>query len=218
MTDMPNLIIAIDGTLASGKGTLARFLSSEYELPHLDTGLLYRALAALALKTSVALDDEDALADKAETLNLADFDEADLRTAEVGQAASKVAAYPKVRKALFELQREFAFQDGGAVLDGRDIGTVVCPEAQVKIWVDADIRTRAERRVAELNAKGDPITVDEMLEQLEERDKRDRTRDVAPMRPADDAHLLDTSHLSIDAAKEEARHIVDRVRASLSRS
>lgn len=141
-----------------------------------------------------------------------------LRTAEVGQYASRVAVHPPVRKALFELQRRFAFQPGGAILDGRDIGTVVCPDAHVKFWVDADIETRAQRRTDELLAKGEPMTVETMLEQLRERDERDRSRAVAPMKPAEDAHLLDTTHLSIDAAREKARQIVDRVRAGLAHS
>jgi len=212
------MIIAIDGTLASGKGTLSKGLAQELGLPYLDTGLLYRATAKACLDAGIDPDNAEAAAEKAKTLEIAKLNPDELRTAEVGQTASKVAVHPAVRDALFKLQRDFAFQDGGAILDGRDIGTVVCPEADVKIWIDADVRIRATRRVAELNAKGDPITVDEMVAQLEERDARDRTREIAPMRPADDAHLLDTTHLSIDAAKEKARQIVDHVRASLARS
>ena len=212
------MIIAIDGTLASGKGTLSKGLAQELGLPYLDTGLLYRATAKACLDAGIDPDNAEAAAEKAKTLEIAKLNPDELRTAEVGQTASKVAVHPAVRDALVKLQRDFAFQDGGAILDGRDIGTVVCPEADVKIWIDADVRIRATRRVAELNAKGDPITVDEMVAQLEERDARDRTREIAPMRPADDAHLLDTTHLSIDAAKEKARQIVDHVRASLARS
>lgn len=218
MTVSTPIIIAIDGTLASGKGTLAKGLADELGLPHLDTGLLYRAVGKACLDQGTDPDDEEAAANIARYLSLDELDPTELRTAEVGQYASRIAVHPAVRNALFELQRNFAFQPGGAVLDGRDIGTVVCPEADVKIWVDADVRIRATRRVAELNAKGDTITVDEMTAQLEERDARDRSREIAPMKPADNAHLLDTSHLSIDAAKEKARQIVNHVRASLSRS
>jgi len=218
MTDAPSLIIAVDGTLASGKGTLSRGLAEDYGIPHLDTGLLYRAVGKACLDEGVDPGDAEASAKLAEALDLDALDTDVLRTAEVGQYASRVAVHPPVRKALFELQRRFAFQPGGAILDGRDIGTVVCPDAHVKFWVDADIETRAQRRTDELLAKGEPMTVETMLEQLRERDERDRSRAVAPMKPAEDAHLLDTTHLSIDAAREKARQIVDRVRAGLAHS
>lgn len=212
------LVIAVDGTLASGKGTLSKGLAQELGLPHLDTGLLYRATAKACLDAGVDPDDESKAADLASALKIDAMNPDELRTAEVGQAASKVAVHPAVRSALYDLQRSFANQPGGAILDGRDIGTVVCPEAHVKFWVDADVEVRAARRVAELNAKGDTITLDEMIAQLKERDERDRNRDIAPMKPAEDAHLIDTTHLSIDAARAKARQIVDHVRAGLARS
>ncbi|MAK60336.1 MAG: cytidylate kinase [Ponticaulis sp.] len=212
------MIIAVDGTLASGKGTLSKGLATDLGLPHLDTGLLYRATAKACLDAGVDPEDAEAAAGLAKALKIDDMKPEDLRTAEVGQVASKVAVHPPVREALFQLQRDFAYQRGGAILDGRDIGTVVCPEAHVKLWVDADVETRAARRVAELNAKGDPITQDEMVAQLRERDERDKNRAIAPMKPAEDAHLLDTTHLSIDAARAKARQIVDQVRADLARS
>ena len=218
MTSKPDLIIAIDGTLASGKGTLGRGIAEEYGLAHLDTGLLYRATAKACLDAGIDPSNGAEAAKLAAELDLSTMNPDELRTAEVGQAASKVAVHPPVRKALFQLQRDFAFQPGGAVLDGRDIGTVVCPDAHVKFWVDADVEVRAARRVAELNAKGDPITQAEMVAELRERDERDKNRTIAPMKPAEDAHLLDTTHLSIDAAREKARHIVDQVRARLARS
>ena len=217
-TPKPDLIIAIDGTLASGKGTLGRGLAEDYGLAHLDTGLLYRATAKGCLDAGIDPANGAAAAEIAAGLDVAAMNPGELRTAEVGQAASKVAVHPAVRKALFQLQRDFAFQPGGAVLDGRDIGTVVCPDAHVKFWIDADVEVRAARRVAELTAKGEPITQAEMVAQLRERDERDQNRAIAPMKPAEDAHLLDTTDLSIDAAREKARQIVDQVRVRLARS
>ncbi len=214
----PDLVIAVDGTLASGKGTLSKGLALELGLPHLDTGLLYRATAKACLEAGIDPSDEAAAAELAKALNIDAMVPDELRTAEVGQAASKVAVHPAVRGALYDLQRNFAAQPGGAILDGRDIGTVICPDAHVKLWVDADVEIRAARRVAELNAKGDPITQAEMVAQLRERDERDQNRAVAPMKPAEDAHLIDTTHLSIDAARAKARQIVDQVRAGLARS
>lgn len=213
-----DLVIAVDGTLASGKGTLSKGLAQELGLPHLDTGLLYRATAKACLDAGVDPDDESKAADLASALKIDAMNPDELRTAEVGQAASKVAVHPAVRSALYDLQRSFANQPGGAILDGRDIGTVICPDAHVKFWIDADVEVRAARRVAELNAKGDPITQAEMVAQLKERDDRDQNRAVAPMKPAEDAHLIDTTHLSIDAARAKARQIVDHVRAGLARS
>lgn len=203
------MIIAIDGTVASGKGTIARRLSRWYGLPHMDTGRLYRATGVAALSKGADFDDHEFLARIALALDLNDYDEADLRTAEAGIAASKVAAIPAVRAALLELQRAFAHQPGGAILDGRDIGTVVCPEAEVKLWVDAKVERRAERRWKELTGKGESLTLDEMLTQLRERDARDRDRKDAPMRAAADAVLIDTSDLTIDAAVDKARAAVE---------
>ncbi|MEQ8558391.1 MAG: (d)CMP kinase [Henriciella sp.] len=205
------MIIAIDGTLASGKGTIATRIAAYYSLPHMDTGRLYRATGVAAMRAGVPLDDAKGLAELASTLDPGIYEEADLRTAEAGAAASKVAAIPEVRAALLELQRTFAQQPTGAVLDGRDIGTVVCPDADVKLWVDADTEVRAERRHRELAAAGDPITIEELIRQLHERDERDRSRKDAPMKMAADAVLIDTTHLTIDAAVEKARATVEAV-------
>lgn len=208
------MIIAIDGTLASGKGTIAKRLAGWYGLPHLDTGRLYRATGVAARKAGVALDDATALAGIAERLDLDDFEEVELRSAGAGQAASKVATVPEVRAALFDYQRAFAAQPGGAVLDGRDIGTVICPEADVKLWVDASIEARAARRRKELHARGETISLDEMIEELKIRDARDSERAAAPMLKAEDAVLIDTTHLSIEAAVEKARDTVEAVLAA----
>ncbi len=203
------MIIAIDGTLASGKGTLAKKLAVHFGLPHMDTGALYRATGVAATLAGVDLSDEDACAEIASKLDLSLYPDADLRTAEAGQAASKVAALPKVRQALFDLQRGFAQQEGGAVLDGRDIGTVVCPEADIKFWVDASVEERARRRCLELEKAGKPISLEDMTAELKERDIRDKTRAVAPMKPADDALQLDTTDMGpaavFDAAIEFAK-------------
>jgi cytidylate kinase len=212
------MIIAIDGTLASGKGTIGKRLSAWYGLAHMDTGRLYRATGVAATHKNVDFEDPDALADVARTLDLNDFDEADLRTAEAGQAASKVAAIPEVRAALLELQRAFAHQPKGAVLDGRDIGTVVCPDADVKLWIDADVEVRATRRWKELTEKGEALSLDDMIAQLKERDERDKNRADAPMIAAADSVLIDTTHLTIDAAVDKARAAVDAVIARKSES
>ncbi|MEE9379937.1 MAG: (d)CMP kinase [Hyphomonadaceae bacterium] len=208
------MIIAIDGTLASGKGSIARRVASWYGLPHMDTGRLYRATGVAAMKAGTDMSDEAALAQLAQTLDLNDFNEADLRTAEAGQAASKVAAFGDVRAALLALQRAFASQPGGAILDGRDIGTVVCPDAEVKLWIDARVEERAKRRCLELEAAGNPISLTEMTRQLIERDARDRGRADAPMIAAANAVLIDTSDLSIDAAVDKARAVIDAVLAA----
>ncbi len=205
------MIIAIDGTLASGKGTIARRLSRWYGLAHMDTGRLYRATGVAALNKGVDFENPAALAEVALSLDLNDYDEDQLRTAEAGQAASKVAAVPAVRAALLELQRAFANQVKGAVLDGRDIGTVVCPDADVKLWVDASVEARATRRWKELSEKGETLSLNEMIAQLKERDERDRNRSDAPMVAAADSVLIDTTHLTIDAAVDKARAAVDAV-------
>ena len=212
------MIIAIDGTLASGKGTIARRLAGWYALAYMDTGRLYRATGVAALNKNADFEDEDALAYVARTLDLNDYSEESLRTAEAGQAASKVAAIPAVRATLLQLQRDFAHQPKGAVLDGRDIGTVVCPDADVKLWVDADVEVRAERRRKELTEKGETLSLDEMIAQLKERDDRDKNRTNAPMIAAADSVLIDTTHLTIDAAVDKARAAVDAVIAQKSES
>ncbi len=203
------MIIAIDGTTASGKGTIARRLAAHYGLPHMDTGRLYRAVAVAAMKQDVPLDAAGPLADIARMLDLSDFVEHELRSAEAGKAASVVAAIPSVRQALFELQRAFATRAGGALLDGRDIGTVIAPDADVKLWVDADVRQRGERRWKELVGNGEDVTLKQVIEQLKIRDARDQGRTDAPAAIADDAILIDTTDLTIDAAVERAMAAVE---------
>ena len=208
------MIIAVDGPLASGKGTIAKALARHFSLPHLDTGSLYRATAVAVLDAGIDPADEVAAAAAARALDVAAIDEARIRTADAGAMASRVAALPAVRAALYELQRDFAEQAGGAILDGRDIGTVICPDAGVKLYVTANAETRADRRWRELTAKGDPISYQTVLAQTRERDARDTERADAPMRPADDATLLDTSSLSIDAAIAAAIRIVENARTA----
>ena len=204
------MIIAVDGPLASGKGTIARALAAHFDLPYLDTGSLYRATGVAVLDAGIDPTDAAACARTARTLDLTGIDETRIRTAEAGAMASRVAALPAVRKALYELQRDFATQPGGAILDGRDIGTVICPDADVKLYITAATETRARRRWSELAARGETITYEDMLAQTRERDLRDAERADAPMRPAEDATLLDTSSLSIDAAVPDAVAIVEK--------
>ncbi|MEM9247810.1 MAG: d(CMP) kinase [Pseudomonadota bacterium] len=193
--------VAIDGPAAAGKGTIARAVAEHFGFAHLDTGLLYRATGRRTLDGTAPLD-------AARALDAADLtDEARLRTEDVGQAASRVAALPEVRRALVDFQRAFATRLGGAVLDGRDIGTVICPEAAVKLFVTATNDVRARRRFEELSAKGHPVTLDTVAADLATRDARDQGRTDAPLRPAEDAVILDTSEMSIDEA----------VRAAISR-
>lgn len=191
--------VAIDGPAAAGKGTIARAVAAELGLAHLDTGLLYRAVGVQALHDGRGVIDPHWSAELARRLRPEDLARPDLRSARAGQAASKVAVLPEVRAALLDFQRRFARRDGGAVLDGRDIGTVICPEAEAKLFVTASDEARAVRRAAELGA--DPAAV---LADLRARDARDAGRDAAPMVAAADALLLDTTDLSIDAAVAEA--------------
>ena len=207
------MIIAIDGTTASGKGTIAKRLAARYGLPHMDTGRLYRATAVAAIKQGVALDDATGLAAIAASLDLADFDEAELRTGEAGKAASKVAVIPEVRQALFDLQRAFAVQPRGALLDGRDIGTVIAPDADVKLWVDANVEQRGYRRWKEYVGYGHDMSLEEVIKQLRIRDERDQSRKDAPATIATDAVLIDTTDLTIDAAVEKAIAAVEAVLA-----
>jgi CMP/dCMP kinase len=206
------MIIAIDGPAASGKGTIARRIAAHYRLPHLDTGLLYRAIAAALIAEDHDLYDEAAAAAAARGLGLTDFNEATLRTRQTGEAASVVAAMPGVRAALIEAQRAFAARPGGAVLDGRDIGTVICPDADVKIFVTASATARAQRRALELIQRGEEADYRAILADIIRRDARDSGRVAAPLRPADDAVRLDTTHLGVDAAFEEALRIVEAAR------
>ncbi|WP_454811270.1 (d)CMP kinase [Labrys neptuniae] len=206
------MIIAIDGPAASGKGTLAKRLAAHLGLPHLDTGLLYRAVGRAALDEGLDLEDADATAEIADGLDVASFDESRLRGREMGEAASVVAAHPKVRKALLDLQRRFAHQRGGAVLDGRDIGTVVAPGAEVKIFVTADAEIRAKRRHLELEKRGDAPPFEAVLADIRKRDARDAGRADAPLKPAPDAHVLDTTALDVESAFAAALALVERHR------
>jgi cytidylate kinase len=207
-----SMIIAIDGPAASGKGTLARRLAERYRLPHLDTGLLYRATAAALVDQGRDLGDVNAAVAAARGLALTDFDQARLRSREIGEAASIVAALPALREALTQAQRGFAQRPGGAVLDGRDIGTVICPRADVKIFVTASPEARAQRRALELAARGERVDYGVILEDIARRDARDSGRAVAPLKAAPDAAILDTTRLSVEAAFAEAARIVDERR------
>lgn len=195
--------VAIDGPAAAGKGTLSRAVAAHFGFAHLDTGLLYRAVGA---KVAEGADPVTA----AEGLAPGDLARADLRSAAAGQAASRVAVIPEVRAALVAFQQRFARQPGGAVLDGRDIGTVICPRAEVKLYVTASDAVRAHRRWTELQAAGDPVPEAEVLAQLVERDRRDSERATAPLRPAEDALLLDTTELTIDAAVNSAIRAIEK--------
>ena len=197
--------VAIDGPAAAGKGTIARGLAAEFGFAHLDTGLLYRAVGRRTL-------DGTPSTIAASTLRLRDLSRTDLRTPEVAEAASKVAANPEVRRALVAFQRDFARGEGGAVLDGRDIATVVCPEAEVKLYITASADVRAERRYAELRARGVKGTLPEVLAAVKERDARDMARADSPLKPADDAVLLDTSEMDIAAAFRAAMDTVEKRR------
>jgi CMP/dCMP kinase len=204
------MIIAIDGPAGSGKGTLGKRLAAHYGLRHLDTGLLYRAVAQAVLSAGRPLDDVACAASVAQTLDPAQFDEAALKTHAAGEAASVVSAIPEVRAALFRFQQEFAAVPPGAVLDGRDIGTVICPGADAKIFVIASPEVRARRRALEMQRQGQVADEAAILADIRRRDERDTQRAVAPLRPAADAHVLDTSALDIDAVVREAIAIVER--------
>lgn len=196
--------VAIDGPAAAGKGTISRAVAEVFGLAYLDTGSLYRAVGVKSLEIGGGVVDQDVAAKVAANLTDEDLARDDLRTAIAGQAASKAAAMPEVRAALLEFQQAYARRDGGAVLDGRDIGTVICPEAEVKIYVTASDEVRAARRHKELVANKPELTVAQVLIDLQARDARDSSRDAAPMKPADDALLLDTTELSIDEAVKQA--------------
>lgn len=208
-------VIALDGPAASGKGTLARLISRHYGFAYLDTGTLYRGVAWLVLRQGGDPGDPETAAAAARDFDIDRIAEADIRTKEVGAAASVVAANTAVRAALLEFQRRFAVHPPrnapGAVLDGRDIGTVVCPDATVKFFVTAGSRVRARRRWLELAAARPGLSEEEVYQDLLERDARDAARDHAPMAAAPDAELLDTTHLSIDAAFAAARRVIDGV-------
>ncbi|MEX6508707.1 (d)CMP kinase [Jiella sp. M17.18] len=204
------LTIAIDGPAAAGKGTLAKRIAARYGLPYLDTGLLYRAVGKLAFDAGVDLDDAARATDIAKRLEFSHLDDPALRGHEAGEHASRVAVHPGVRAALVDFQRSFAGQHAGAVLDGRDIGTVIWPQARVKIFVTASAEVRARRRTDELLAKGRAVDYDRILAEVKARDERDAGRTVAPLKAADDAHLLDTSELDIDGAFRAACEAIER--------
>ncbi|MBI2716740.1 MAG: (d)CMP kinase [Rhizobiales bacterium] len=211
------MIIAIDGPAASGKGTLGKRLAAHFGLRHLDTGLIYRAVAKSVLDAGGRPDDVAAAVAAAQALDPAGFDETALKTPAVGEAASLVSAIPAVRTALLAFQRDFAAKPPGAVLDGRDIGTIICPDADVKIYVTATPEVRARRRAAEYRAQGKAIDEAGVLADIRKRDERDQNRAAAPLRQAPDAHLLDTTHLDIDAAMRAAIDIVEATRAGRGR-
>jgi cytidylate kinase len=208
------MIIAIDGPAASGKGTLGKRLASHFGLRHLDTGLLYRAVAKALIDAGQPLEDAAQAAAAAQALDPSRFDEVALKRHEVGEGASVVSAFPDVRSALLDFQRTFGRTPPGAVLDGRDIGTIIFPDADVKIFVEATPEVRARRRAMELGEQANEAAV---LADIRRRDERDTKRVTAPLRPAPDAYLLDTTHLDIDAAFRAAVDIVEAVRAGRKR-
>ena len=201
------VVIAVDGPAASGKGTIARALARELGLPHMDTGLLYRAVALNLWRWGGDPRNEFEALRACDMLSIDPADE-ELRSEPVSKVASAISAYPTVRKALLERQQEFAGQPGGAVLDGRDIGTVIAPNAHVKLFVTASPEVRAQRRVRELLERGMPAHFDDVLADIRARDERDSSREVAPLRQAPDAILLDTSELDVDQAIAEALRLV----------
>jgi CMP/dCMP kinase len=203
------MIIAIDGPAASGKGTLARKIAEALNLAYLDTGSLYRAVARDVRRSGGALDDATTAARAAKLLDPASVSDPSLRDPGVGDAASIVAKFPQVRAALLEFQRDFARQEPGAVLDGRDIGTVVLPDADAKIFVVADVDVRAKRRFLELKSRGEDVTYEGVLDVIRRRDARDMGRDAAPMKAADDAVVLDTTKLDVAAAFAAALAIIE---------
>jgi cytidylate kinase len=207
------MIIAIDGPAASGKGTLGKRLAAHYGLRHLDTGLLYRAVAQAVLDSGHALDDVARAVAAAQDLDPTQFDEAALKSHAAGEAASVVSAIPEVRAALLRLQQDFAAVPPGAVLDGRDIGTVICPFADAKIFVTASPEVRAKRRAIEMRRLGQTADETAILADIRRRDERDSKRAVAPLKPAADAHILDTSDLDIDAVLRHAIAIVEKARS-----
>ena len=203
------MLIAIDGPAASGKGTLGRLIAAHYGLPHLDTGKLYRAVARDTLAAGASPSDAHTALEAAKALDPATLDDPTLMQGRLGEAASIIASHPDVRAALRSYQRAFAGQASGAVLDGRDIGTVISPDADVKLFVTASPEVRAARRFRELREAGHSVTEAEVLADIERRDQRDRNRPISPLRQARDAYLLDTTNLDIDAAFKAAIALID---------
>lgn len=202
-------IIAIDGPAAAGKGTLSRQIAEAYGFQHLDTGLTYRATAKALLDAALPLDDEAVAEHIARNLDLGELDRTVLAQHHIGEAASKVAVMPSVRRALVEAQQAFSQREPGTVLDGRDIGTVVCPQAPVKLYVTASPEVRARRRYDEIIANGGSADFEAIFDDVKKRDERDMGRADSPLKPAEDAHLLDTSEMSIEAAFRAAKIIID---------
>jgi cytidylate kinase len=207
------LVITVDGPAASGKGSIATRLGGAYGLPVLDSGLLYRAVGVRLLTGGGDLGDAEAARASAMALRPQDLDDPAFRTRAAGEAASQVAVHPQVRAALLDMQRAFAGQPQGAVLDGRDMGTVICPQAQAKLYVTATPEVRAERRWKQLLSQGEAVDLADVLADIHRRDARDGGRETAPMRPAPDAVLLDTSKMTIEQAADAARRIVEAARA-----
>ncbi|WP_137129584.1 (d)CMP kinase [Rhizobium sp. FY34] len=201
--------IAIDGPAAAGKGTLSRQIAEAYGFQHLDTGLTYRATAKALLDAGLPLDDEAVAEKMARDVDLAGLDRSVLARHHIGEAASKIAVMPAVRRALVEAQQAFAGREPGTVLDGRDIGTVVCPHAPVKLYVTASAQVRAKRRYEEILGQGAEADFEAIFEDVKKRDERDMGRADSPLKPAADAHLLDTSEMSIEAAFQAAKSIID---------
>ncbi|CAD7030342.1 (d)CMP kinase [Pseudorhizobium endolithicum] len=202
-------VIAIDGPAAAGKGTLSRRIAETYGFQHLDTGLTYRATAKALLDAGLPLDDEDVAERMAREVDLGGLDRSVLSRHEIGEAASRIAVMPFVRRALVEAQRRFSLREPGTVLDGRDIGTVVCPDAPVKLYVTASPEVRARRRYDEILSGGGMADFDAVFADVKKRDERDMGRADSPLKPAEDAHLLDTSEMSIEAAFQAAKSLID---------
>ena len=209
----PPFVIAVDGPAASGKGTISAGLARRFKVPALDSGLLYRAVGVLLAERGGDLDDPKAATKVAMTLRAGDLDNPSFRTRQAGEAASRVAVHPTVRLALRAMQQDFAARPEGCVIDGRDIGTVIAPQAPAKLYVTARPEVRAERRFRQLLSQGEQITFDDILDDIRRRDARDGGRSDSPMIQAKDAALLDTSQMTIDQAADAARRMVEAARA-----
>jgi len=210
---MSGFVVTVDGPAASGKGTIATGLGAAFGLPVLDTGLLYRAVGVLVQRAGGDLDHAGAAADVARSIRPEMLDDPGFRTRAAGEAASRIAVHPAVRAALLDLQHAFARQPGGAVLDGRDIGTVIAPDAPAKLFVTASPQARAQRRWKQLTAQGEAVDFDDVLADIARRDARDAGREAAPMTMANDAVLLDTTEMTIEQAADAARRIIEAARA-----